>query len=170
MRAKGLLLVLLVAAFASCVHNGDNMNPKVEITTNKGIITAEIYVDKAPLTAGNFLGLVRSGFYDGLTYHRYVPGFVIQGGDPKGDGTGGSDRTIKLEIAPGLKHVAGVLSMARSADPDSASSQYFIVLEDAPHLDGQYAIFGAVVDGMDVVMQLREGDVMEKVLEESSKV
>ncbi|MCA9477598.1 MAG: peptidylprolyl isomerase [Nanoarchaeota archaeon] len=135
----------------------------VQIDTNKGVIIAEIYEEQVPVTAKNFLDLVRSGFYDGLTFHRYVPGFVIQGGDPDGDGTGGSGTTIPLEIVEGLKHDKGVLAMARSSDPNSASSQFYITLEAAPHLDGSYAIFGRVVQGMDVVENLRQGDVMQRV-------
>lgn len=136
---------------------------KVQFETTQGIIVAEIYKDKAPITAGNFLKLVESDFYDGLTFHRYVPNFVIQGGDPSGDGTGGSPETIPLEIAPGLKHTPGILSMARTADPNSASSQFFIMVGTAPHLDGSYAIFGKVVEGLDVAYKLREGDSMKEV-------
>ena len=135
----------------------------VNIQTTKGLIVAEIYEDLTPITAKNFLGLVNEDFYNGLTFHRYVPGFVIQGGDPKGDGTGGSKNMIPLEIIKGLHHDKGVLSMARSSDPNSASSQFYITLESAPHLDGSYAIFGKVIEGMDVVMKLREGDVMQDV-------
>ena len=165
---KGLwAVVLLTIVLASCASSptGGSVtdNPKVKITTNKGVIIAEIFKDKAPITAGNFLDLVQSGFYDGLTYHRYVPGFVIQGGDPRGDGTGGSGKTIPLEIVPGLTHEPFTLAMARSADPNSASSQYYITLAKTPHLDGQYAVFGRVVEGQDVVLNLREGDKMEKV-------
>ena len=104
----------------------------------------------------NFLSLVKEGLYDGLTFHRIIPGFMIQGGDPLGNGTGGSGRHIKGEFAANghdnpIRHVRGVISMARSRDFDSASSQFFIMHEDAPHLDGQYAAFGHVTEGMDVV-------------------
>lgn len=150
---------------ANTIWDDDFMDGKkiVNIQTNKGLIVAEIYEEKTPITAENFLGLVQSGFYDGLTFHRYVPGFVIQGGDPDGDGTGGSGTTIPLEIVDNLHHQKGVLAMARSSNPNSASSQFYITLDAAPHLDGSYAIFGRVLEGMDVVMQLREGDVMTKV-------
>lgn len=121
-----------------------------------GTITAELYADVAPITVANFLELVDSGFYDGLTFHRIISGFMIQGGDPLGNGTGGSEKNIKGEFSQNgvknnLKHVRGVLSMARSSNPDSASSQFFIMHQDAAHLDGSYAAFGKVISGMDVV-------------------
>ena len=121
-----------------------------------GTITAELYGKAAPITVENFVKLVNEGFYDGLTFHRIISGFMIQGGDPKGNGTGGSDAQIKGEFASNgwnnpLAHERGVLSMARSNAPDSASSQFFIMHEDAPHLDGAYASFGRVLTGMEVV-------------------
>ena len=121
-----------------------------------GTITAELYADIAPITVTNFMNLVESGFYDGLTFHRIISGFMIQGGDPKGNGTGGSDKTIKGEFSAngvenGIKHERGILSMARSQNMNSASSQFFIMHKAAPHLDGQYAAFGRVLSGMDVV-------------------
>jgi len=121
-----------------------------------GTITAELYADVAPITVANFLELVDSGFYDGLTFHRIISGFMVQGGDPLGNGTGGSDKNIKGEFAQNgvkndLKHTRGVMSMARSYLPDSASSQFFIMHQDAPHLDGAYAAFGKVLTGMEVV-------------------
>lgn len=122
-------------------------------------ITLELYPDKAPITVENFLKLVGEGFYDGLIFHRVIPGFMIQGGDPEGTGMGGSKDKIKGEfLANGvkndLKHTRGVISMARTAMPNSASSQFFIMHEDAPHLDGQYAAFGKVIDGMDAVDEI----------------
>ncbi|MCH3960835.1 MAG: peptidylprolyl isomerase [Solobacterium sp.] len=121
-----------------------------------GIIKLELDETSAPITAANFKKLVQDGFYDGLTFHRIIPGFMIQGGDPLGNGTGGSKNTIKGEfqsngIKNPIKHTRGVISMARAQDPDSASSQFFIMHADAPHLDGMYAAFGHVVEGMDVV-------------------
>lgn len=121
-----------------------------------GTIVAELYADTAPITVANFLSLVDSGFYDGLTFHRIISGFMIQGGDPNGNGTGGSSQRIKGEFSANgvqndLKHTRGVLSMARSSAMDSASSQFFIMHADAPHLDGQYAAFGKVISGMEVV-------------------
>lgn len=144
----------------SSAQGGSN-NPKVKIETTQGDITVELFSD-VPTTTKNFVDLVSSGFYDGLTFHRYEPGFVIQGGDPRGDGTGGSAKNIPLEIT-GHKHVKGALGMARSQDPNSASSQFYICLADAPFLDGNYAVFGQVVDGMDAVLKLRKGDKMTKV-------
>jgi peptidyl-prolyl cis-trans isomerase B (cyclophilin B) len=120
-------------------------------------IKIELYPAYAPKTVANFEKLVKQGFYDGLTFHRVIAGFMIQGGDPLGNGMGGSEETIKGEFAANgfaqntLKHTRGVISMARSMMPDSASSQFFIMHEDAPHLDGQYAAFGKVVEGMDAV-------------------
>lgn len=121
-----------------------------------GSITAELYADIAPITVENFLNLVDSGFYNGLTFHRIISGFMIQGGDPNGDGTGGAETKIKGEFSQNgvennLKHTRGVLSMARSSAHDSASSQFFIMHAAAPHLDGAYAAFGCVLSGMDVV-------------------
>ena len=123
---------------------------------NGGIIKIELDEKSAPITAANFKELAASGFYNGLTFHRVISGFMIQGGCPKGNGTGGSGKNIVGEFAANghpnpIKHVRGVISMARAMNPDSASSQFFIMHEDAPHLDGQYAAFGHVVEGMDVV-------------------
>ena len=121
-----------------------------------GVIELELYPDIAPITVKNFEELAEKGFYDGLIFHRVIPGFMIQGGCPKGTGTGGPGYTIKGEFAANgvkndLKHTRGVISMARSMDPDSAGSQFFIMHQDAPHLDGQYAAFGKAVSGLDVV-------------------
>ena len=121
-----------------------------------GTITLELDADEAPISVTNFVNLAEEGFYDGLTFHRIISGFMIQGGDPKGNGTGGSDTTIKGEFSENgvennISHVRGTISMARANDPDSASSQFFIVHEDSTFLDGQYAAFGHVTDGMDVV-------------------
>lgn len=124
-----------------------------------GTIKAELYPDIAPNTVNNFISLVNKGFYNGLIFHRIIPGFMIQGGDPNGTGMGGPGYSIKGEFSYNgfkneLKHTAGVLSMARSMMPDSAGSQFFIMHEDAPHLDGQYAAFGKVIEGMDVVNKI----------------
>ena len=132
-------------------------NPVVTITmTNGDVMKAELYPEIAPNTVNNFISLVQKGFYDGLIFHRVISGFMIQGGDPKGDGTGGSKKTIKGEFAQNgvennLSHTRGVISMARSNDPNSASSQFFIVQADSTYLDGQYAAFGKVTKGMDIV-------------------
>lgn len=135
-------------------------------------ITLELYPETAPITVRNFLKLVGEGFYDGLIFHRVIPGFMIQGGDPEGTGMGGAKEKIKGEFLSNglkndLKHTRGVISMARSAMPDSASSQFFIMHKDAPHLDGNYAAFGKVVDGMDTVDEIAsvECDFRDKPLE-----
>jgi len=126
---------------------------------NGGIIELELYPEVAPITVKNFEKLVSEGFYNGLTFHRVIPGFMIQGGDPLGNGMGGSDENIKGEFSANgvennLKHTRGVISMARSYNPNSASSQFFIMHADAPHLDGQYAAFGRVVSGIEVVDEI----------------
>ena len=133
-------------------------NPIVTIEMeNGGVIEAELYPEIAPNTVANFVTLVASGFYDGLIFHRVIPGFMIQGGDPQGTGMGGPGYSIKGEFARNgfkqntLKHTRGVLSMARSMMPNSAGSQFFIMHANAPHLDGDYAAFGKVTEGMDVV-------------------
>ena len=136
-------------------------NPIVTFETTAGTITAELYPEIAPNTVNNFISLINKGFYDGLIFHRVIKGFMIQGGDPDGVGTGGPGYSIKGEFAingveNNLKHTAGVLSMARSMMPDSAGSQFFIMHKDAPHLDGQYAAFGKVKDGMDTVNAIAE--------------
>lgn len=136
---------------------------RVEIKTNKGVIEVELYDDKAPVTTTNFKELIQRKFYDSLTFHRYEPGFVIQGGDPTATGAGGSEKTIPLEIHNDLKHTKGAVAMARTNDPNSATSQFYITLEATPFLDGQYAVFGQVTKGMDVVEQLRAKDVMETI-------
>ena len=121
-----------------------------------GTISLELDADTAPISVTNFINLANEGFYDGLTFHRIISGFMIQGGDPNGNGTGGSEKTIKGEFSANgvendISHVRGVISMARANDPDSGSSQFFIVHEDSTFLDGQYAAFGHVTDGLDVV-------------------
>ncbi len=130
-------------------------NPIVTIEMESGnVIKAELYPEIAPNTVRNFISLVQKGFYDGLIFHRVIPGFMIQGGDPDGRGTGGPGYRIQGEFSANgfanpLKHQKGVLSMARSGHPDSAGSQFFIMVADAPHLDGQYASFGKVIEGME---------------------
>ena len=132
-------------------------NPIVTIEMENGdIIKAELYPEVAPNTVNNLISLVKSKFYDGVIFHRVIRGFMIQGGDPQGIGIGGPGYSIKGEFAMNgvkndLKHTRGVLSMARSMAPNSAGSQFFIMHEDAPHLDGQYAAFGKVIEGMDAV-------------------
>lgn len=137
-------------------------NPVVTITmTNGDVMKAELYPEIAPNTVNNFISLVQKGFYDGLIFHRVISGFMIQGGDPQGTGMGGPGYSIKGEFAMNgvrndLKHTRGVLSMARSMMPNSAGSQFFIMHKSAPHLDGAYAAFGKVVEGMDIVNKIAE--------------
>lgn len=137
-------------------------NPIVTITMEDGgVIKAELYPEIAPNTVNNFISLIQKNYYDGLIFHRVIRGFMIQGGCPEGSGMGGPGYSIKGEFAQNgfsndLKHTAGVLSMARSMMPDSAGSQFFIMHKNAPHLDGAYAAFGKVVEGMDVVNRIAE--------------
>ena len=137
-------------------------NPMILIEMENGdVMKAELYPEIAPITVQNFLDLVGEGFYDGTIFHRVIRGFMIQGGDPDGNGTGGPGYSIKGEFASNgvqndLKHTAGVLSMARAQDPDSAGSQFFIMHADAPHLDGEYAAFGKIIEGQDVVNRIAE--------------
>ena len=132
-------------------------NPIITIQMKDGsIMKAELYPDIAPATVKNFTDLAGKGFYNGLIFHRVIPGFMIQGGDPEGTGMGGPGYTIKGEFTSNgfrndLKHTRGVLSMARAMDPNSAGSQFFIMHEDSPHLDGQYAAFGKIIEGIEVV-------------------
>ncbi len=139
------------------VNYSNAANPVAEIVmSDGGVIKVELYPEAAPNTVNNFISLANSGFYDGLTFHRIIPGFMIQGGDPSGDGTGGPDYSIAGEFEDngfenGLKHTRGVISMARAQSYDSAGSQFFIMVADTQSLDGQYAAFGKVTEGMEVV-------------------
>ena len=152
-RALILMLALMLCAAAALAEG----NPVVTIEMEGGgVIVAELYPDKAPNTVANFVELAQSGFYNGLIFHRVIPGFMIQGGDPQGTGMGGPGYSIRGEFTENgfendLSHTRGVLSMARAMDPDSAGSQFFIMHQDGPFLDGQYAAFGRVIKGMDVV-------------------
>jgi peptidyl-prolyl cis-trans isomerase B (cyclophilin B) len=132
------------------------------IETEKGTIVFSFYKEDAPKTVENFVTLAKKGFYDGLTFHRVEPGFVIQGGDPNGNGTGGPGYTIKAEFNS-HPHVKGTVAMARANDPDSAGSQFYICLGDARFLDHKYTVFGQVLEGQDVVDKIRRGDKMTKV-------
>lgn len=134
----------------------------VKIEMEKGAIVIEVYPKLMPITSENFLKLVRSGFYDGITWHR-VEDWVVQAGDPTGTGRGGSGETIKLETHKDLKNVRGAVAMARSIDRDSATSQFYVLKTDASWLDGDYAVFGKVVSGMDVIDSIEAGDKMLKV-------
>lgn len=139
-----------------------NNNPLITIEMQNGdIIKVELYPEVAPISVNNFISLVKKGFYDGLKFHRVIRGFMIQGGDPEGTGMGGPGYSIKGEFKinnfeNNLQHTAGVLSMARSGRPDSAGSQFFIMHKDSPHLDGSYAAFGKVTEGMDAVNKIAD--------------
>lgn len=159
-----------ITAAEAAKQQGPEVGRTVVIDTNKGVIKLALYEKDAPITTKNFVDLIERKFYDGLKFHRVVAGFVIQGGDPKGDGTGGSGKTIKLEVSPKLKHdAAGVLAMARSQDPNSASCQFYITLAATPFLDNNYAVFGRVTQGLDVVKKIEIGDVMKTVRLEKPK-
>lgn len=138
------------------------MNPIVTITMENGdVMKAELYPDIAPVSVNNFISLIKKGYYDGLIFHRVIKGFMIQGGCPEGTGMGGPGYSIKGEFAMNgvkndLKHTEGVLSMARAMDPNSAGSQFFIMHKTSPHLDGSYAAFGKIIEGMDVVNKIAE--------------
>ncbi|AWE09141.1 peptidylprolyl isomerase [Lysinibacillus sp. 2017] len=185
-----LILAMVVALLAACGNENSSEdenqssnvdyasqvteNPIVTITMeNDEKIIVELEPKVAPNTVANFIALVKDGFYDGLIFHRVIPGFMVQGGDPDGTGMGGPDYSIKGEFSSNgfentLAHERGVLSMARSKDPDSAGSQFFIMVEEATHLDGDYAAFGKVIEGMDVVDKVVavERDGSDKPLEE----
>lgn len=161
-----IVIIILLLVINILVNNKKEKNDMKDLLTGKhyvemkvkdyGTIELELDSDVAPITVTNFINLVNSKFYDGLTFHRIIDGFMIQGGDPLGNGTGGSSKTIKGEFSKNgvknsISHVRGVISMARSSDYNSASSQFFIVQKDTTSLDGQYAAFGKVISGMDVV-------------------
>ena len=168
---KKILFTLLAVlmALTSCggsdteeitFETGETIMVQIEME-NGGIIKLELYPDKAPITCENFVKLAKDGFYDGLIFHRVIKDFMIQGGDPTGTGMGGADKNIKGEFAVNgvqndISHVRGVISMARSRSYDSASSQFFICHADAKYLDGQYAAFGKVIEGMEVVDEIAE--------------
>lgn len=169
-KKTAILMLTLCLSLTACGKNTKPESGKTEgygihhaiITVeNYGEIKLELDGNTAPVTVENFVTLAKSGFYDGLTFHRVINGFMIQGGDPKGNGTGGSDKTIKGEfkqngVNNGISHKRGVISMARSSDFNSASSQFFIMHKDGDYLDGAYAAFGHVTDGMDVVDKIAE--------------
>jgi cyclophilin family peptidyl-prolyl cis-trans isomerase len=171
-----LSAVALLGSSASGAGAADKLrfsgDPVVDISVaGKGTIRLEVFKKEAPISSNNFLDLIGRGFYNGLTFHRVEPGFVIQGGDPNGNGTGDfvdpethKKRTIQLEVKPNLKHdSAGVLAMARSGNPNSASCQFYITLAPATSLDMGYAVFGHVISGQDVVDKVQIGDKMSKV-------
>jgi len=134
----------------------------VVLNTNKGTIKYKFYSDDAPKTISRIIELINDGFYDGLTFHRVVPGFVVQGGDPVGNGTGGSGQNLAAEFNK-RRHVEGTVAMARAADPDSADSQFYISLDQHPHLDGNYTVFGQVTEGLDIIHNIKVGDKMTSI-------
>jgi peptidyl-prolyl cis-trans isomerase B (cyclophilin B) len=136
-------------------------NSQIRIATDKGDIVLRLFPDDAPIHSAAFLKLVESGFYDGLAFHRVEPGFVVQGGDPDGDGTGGPGYRLKAEFNA-RPHNRGTLAMARSSNPDSAGSQFYICLADARFLDGQYTVFGEMTEGFEALDAIRRGDKMQK--------
>ena len=184
MREKALRLARAAAVLAivlAAVSPGFAENPKLDglpvrntghyatIETDRGNIVIELYPNVAPKTVANFEKLSKDGFYNNLTFHRVEPGFVVQGGDPSGNGTGGPGYELPAEISPTEKHLRGTVAMARKSDqvnPErkSSGSQFYICLEPAPFLDGQYTIFGGVVEGMDVVDKIKVGDHMKKIV------
>jgi len=173
MRFRLLALVMGMAALlavqglafpaAEAQQGGKRVTQSAIITMEKGgEIKMDFYPADAPKTVENFVALAKKGFYDGLAFHRVEPGFVVQGGDPKGNGTGGPGYTIKAEFNK-QKHVRGAVAMARSQNPDSAGSQFYICFQPAPFLDGQYTVFGIVTSGMEVVDKIQRGDKMKSV-------
>lgn len=175
-----LLVICLTGMLAGCAKEesgplSGKHHVEIEIQ-DYGVIKAELDADAAPITVTNFVNLSKEGFYNGTTFHRIINGFMMQGGDPTGTGSGGADAAIKGEFSKNgvenpLKHTRGTLSMARSQEYDSASSQFFIVHEDASHLDGQYAAFGRVTEGMDIVDEICEtlGNTSTGIVEESKR-
>ncbi|MGH7905573.1 MAG: peptidylprolyl isomerase [Candidatus Binataceae bacterium] len=166
-------LAIALIAGAALAANADglpmrNTGQYAVLDTDRGVIVIELYSKVAPKTVANFEKLSRDGFYNNLTFHRVVPGFVVQGGDPKGNGTGGPGYTLPAEINPDEKHLRGTVAMARTGDevnPErrSSGSQFYICLEPQPELDGKYTIFGGVVKGMDVVDKIQVGDHIKKI-------
>lgn len=162
---------MICVGFTACGNNDTNTDKPSDVTSglhhvemvikDYGTVKLELNADEAPITVENFINLASEGFYDGVPFHRLDKDFVLQGGDPDGDGIGGSDKPIKGEFAANgvqnnIKHNRGVISMARTGDPNSASSQFFICLEDSNFLDGSYAAFGCVTEGMDVIDAIRD--------------
>jgi peptidyl-prolyl cis-trans isomerase B (cyclophilin B) len=159
-----LIIGLGVPGFGIGTALAQGGNPVVTIETDKGNIIFEMYPDVAPKTVARITELIKQGFYNGLTFHRVEPNFVIQGGDPNGNGTGGSGVKLKAEFNKKL-HLLGTVAMARASDPDSADSQFYICLAPQPFLDGKYTVFGQVTDksSLDVIQKIRRGDAMKQV-------
>ncbi len=164
---KKVWILLVVLLTATSLFGCKKQRQEVTIETNDGKIVIALFPKDAPKTVANFLKLVDDKFYDGLTFHRVVPDFVVQGGDPRGNGTGGPGYTIKYE-ASARKHLTGSVAMARNKSLDSAGSQFYICYKELPHLDGQYTVFGQVISGMDVVNKIQRCDIMKRVYISSS--
>ncbi len=165
---RGKNRVLAAAVFLLMAFSASAAAEIAVIQTRHGEISIRLLSEEAPKTVENFRQLAAKGFYDGLSFHRVVPGFVVQGGDPEGTGRGGPGYTLEAEIRPALRHLTGTVAMARQGDAvnpqrRSSGSQFYICLAPAPHLDGAYTIFGQVVSGMEAVQKIRPGDRMEKV-------
>lgn len=159
-----LISLFSISLFSFTTMSSEQTNANIQNYENivymqlkDGRVAIELFPDKAPQHVEQFKKLIRAGFYDGLTFHRVISGFMAQGGDPKGDGTGGAEQTIPAEFS-NIPHKRGILSMARAQDPNSASSQFFIVLKDSPFLDGQYSVFGRVISGMEFVDNIKKGN------------
>jgi peptidyl-prolyl cis-trans isomerase B (cyclophilin B) len=161
--ASGTAQALSATAAAEPAKKKHKSKLAVITLAKGGVIKFKFFPKDAPITVDNFIKLAKRGFYDGLSFHRVEPGFVVQGGDPNGNGSGGPGYTIKGEFSKTLHHVEGTVAMARTGEPDSAGSQFYICLAPAPFLDAHYAIFGQVVEGMDLVHQIAVGDKMAKV-------
>jgi len=153
---RALICLPLALSLAGAAAGQDVPRPQMVVVLDGGKVVIELRPDKAPLTVARIRELANSGFYDGLTVVRVAPGHVVQGGDPKFDGTGGSGQTIKAEFSD-LLHVRGAVGMARDEDPDSADSQFYICLADRPHLNGKYTVFGQVISGMELLDKLAPG-------------
>ena len=166
----GSIACLTVVRLALAKDKEKEKLPQVLLKTNKGEILLELYEDEAPNTVANYINLVEKGFYDGTKFHRVIAGFMAQGGDPKGTGTGGPGYHIKCECVrkDHRKHDRGVISMAH-AGKDTGGSQFFITFDKTPHLDGKHTVFGHVIKGMDVVDKLKQGDVVEKATVEEKR-
>ena len=146
--------IVCLVLFSSMLKASENKN--IHILLDKGVVVIETFPDKAPKTVNRVIELANEGFYDGLTFHRVISGFMAQGGDPEGNGTGGSGTNIKAEFND-VKHERGIVSMARSNDPDSADSQFFICYDSHPFLDGKYTAWGKVIQGMNIIDRIPEG-------------
>ena len=164
-RAMAIFLIFFGSIIAGIVSPGAASKPlryRMTIHMDKGNIVIQLFPDAAPHTVARMVELIQKKFYNGLTFHRVEPNFVVQGGDPKGNGTGGSGMKLKAEFNS-KRHVTGTVSMARASDPDSADSQFFICLSPQPFLDGKYTVIGQVISGMGVVQEIKKGDVMRQV-------